>query len=49
MAFFKLKALLHKAAERTAEGLWSAIRRLIDNFTPGDYTNFFTAARYAPK
>src|SRR3954451_18373889 len=33
-AFDKLKALLRKAAERTVEGLWSAIRRLIDLFTP---------------
>ncbi len=29
-AFAKLKALLRKAAERTLEGLWTAIGRLID-------------------
>lgn len=29
MAFSKLKALLRKAAERTVEGLWSAIGRLL--------------------
>src|SRR5215217_3341502 len=33
-AFAKLKALLRKAAERTVEGLWTAIGRLIDVFTP---------------
>jgi len=29
-AFAKLKALLRKAAERTLDGLWSAIGRSID-------------------
>ncbi len=29
-AFAKLKALLRKAAERTVEGLWSTIGRLLD-------------------
>jgi transposase len=33
-AFSKLKALLRKAAKRTVDGLWSAIGRLIDLFTP---------------
>lgn len=33
MAFSKLKALLRKAAERTVEGLWLAIGRLIDTVT----------------
>ena len=33
MAFSKLKALLRKAAERTVEGLWSAIGRLVDTVT----------------
>jgi len=32
-AFAKLKALLRKAAERTIDGLWAAIGRLIDTFT----------------
>jgi transposase len=31
-AFAKLKALLRKAAERTVEGLWTAIGQLIDLF-----------------
>jgi len=33
-AFAKLKALLRKAAERTADGLWAAIGRFVDTFTP---------------
>ena len=33
-AFAKLKALLRKAAERTVDGLWRAIGRLIDLFPP---------------
>ncbi|WP_091712264.1 IS630 family transposase [Methylobacterium phyllostachyos] len=48
MAFSKLKALLRKAAERTVEGLWSAIGRLIDTVTPDECANFFAAAGYDP-
>ena len=48
MAFSKLKALLRKAAERTVEGLWSAIGRLIDTVQPGECANFFAAAGYEP-
>lgn len=49
MAFSKLKALLRKAAERTVEGLWDAIGRLIDLITPAESANFFTAAGYEPE
>ena len=45
-AFAKLKALLRKAAERTIGGLWTAIGRIIDRFTPRECTNFFAAAGY---
>lgn len=45
-AFAKLKALLRKAAERTVAGLWQAIGRLIDTFTPRECTNFLAAAGY---
>ncbi len=45
-AFAKLKALLRKAAERTVEGLWTAIGHLIDAFTPNECANYFTAAGY---
>jgi transposase len=48
LAFSKLKALLRKAAERTVEGLWSAIGRLIDTITPDECANFFAAAGYEP-
>ena len=47
-AFAKLKALLRKAAERTVEGLWAAIGRLIDLFPPQECANYFTAAGYDP-
>ena len=42
-AFAKLKALLRKAAERTVEGLWTAIGSLLDAFTPVECTNYFQA------
>ena len=42
-AVAKLKALLRKAAERTVEGLWAAIGRLIDAFTPTECANCFAA------
>jgi transposase len=45
-AFAKLKALLRKAAERTINGLWAAIGRLLDAFTPAECRNYFTAAGY---
>jgi transposase len=47
-AFSKLKALLRKAAERTLEGLWTAIGRLLDAFTPGECANYFAACGYGP-
>jgi transposase len=45
-AFAKLKALLRKAAERTIDGLWAAIGRLIEAFTPTECANYFAAAGY---
>ena len=44
--FAKLKALLRKAAERTVEGLWTAIGHLVDVFTPKECANYFDAAGY---
>jgi transposase len=44
--FAELKALLRKAADRTVDGLWSAIGNLIDVFTPAECTNYFAAAGY---
>jgi transposase len=46
-AFAKLKALLRQAAERTADGLWSSIGRIVDRFTPTECRNYFIAAGYA--
>ena len=45
-AFSKLKAMLRKAAQRTAEGLWNTIGTLIDTFTPTECQNYFAAAGY---
>jgi transposase len=45
-AFSKLKAHLRKAAERTIDGLWTAIGRVIDLFTPAECRNYFKAAGY---
>jgi len=45
-AFSKLKALLRKAAERTMDGLWTQIGRLLDLFPPDECKNYFTAAGY---
>ena len=45
-AFAKLKALLRKAGERTRDGLWNAIGRLSDLYTPTECANYLTAAGY---
>jgi transposase len=47
-AFAKLKAMLRKAGERSVEGLWSAIGRISDTFTPNECANYFAAAGYDP-
>ena len=47
-AFSKLKALLRTAAERTIEGLWTAIGRCLDLFKPPECANYFQAAGYDP-
>ena len=45
-AFAKLKALLRMAAERTVEGLWTAIGALLNAFTPTECANYFAACGY---
>jgi transposase len=45
-AFAKLKANLRKAAERTVNGLWGAVGRIVDTYTPAESTNYFAAAGY---
>jgi transposase len=47
-AFAKLKALLRKAGERSVEGLWHLIGKLLDAFTPKECANYFAAAGYVP-
>lgn len=46
ITFAKLKALPRKAAERTVHGLWDAIGRLIDTFTPQECADDFAAGGY---
>jgi transposase len=46
-AFAKLKGLLRKAAERTTDGLWSALGRLLDRFSPTECRNYLEDCGYA--
>lgn len=48
-AFAKLKALLRKAAARTIDDLWEAIRDALPEFTPHECANYFKAAGYEPE
>jgi transposase len=45
-AFAKLKGLVRTAAERTVEGLWRAIGRLIDRFRAAECRNYFRHCGY---
>jgi transposase len=45
--FAKLKHLLRKAAERTAETTWRRIGSLLDAFPPAECQNYLTNAGYA--
>jgi hypothetical protein len=42
-AFSKLKTHLRKAAERTIHGLWNAVDRIIDLYSPKECSNSFAA------
>jgi hypothetical protein len=44
----KLKAHLRKAAERTIHGLWEAIGRILDLYSPQECQNYFSACGYDP-
>ena len=48
-AFAKLKAILRKAAARTLDDLWDAVRDALPSFSPTECANYFTAARYEPE
>ncbi|MEZ0301590.1 MAG: IS630 family transposase [Hyphomicrobiaceae bacterium] len=45
-AFAKLKALLRKAAERTVDGLWNAIGKLLDLFPASECANYLVNSGY---
>ena len=44
--FAKLKALLRKAAERSVEGLWTTIGKLLNAFTLNECANYIANAGY---
>jgi transposase len=46
-AFSKLKAHLRKAQERSLDGLWQRIGKLLPLFQPHECANFFDTAGYA--
>jgi transposase len=46
-AFSKLKRLVRSAAERTVDGLWAAIGRLIDQFSPVECRSYLRHCGYA--
>jgi transposase len=46
LAFSKLKRLLRQAAERTAEGLWAALGRLLEHFSAEECRNYFRHCGY---
>ncbi len=48
-AFAKLKSLLRKAAARTIDELWDAIRDALPAFSPAECANYFTATGYEPE
>jgi transposase len=45
-AFSKLKGLLRAAGERTVEGLWAALGRLIDQVRPAECRNYLRHCGY---
>jgi transposase len=45
-AFAKLKALLRTAAERTIDGLWTTIGKLLNHFSPTECQNYIENAGY---
>jgi len=45
--FAKFKAILRRLGERTIDGLWQAIGRTVDLYSPQECRNFFHNAGYA--
>lgn len=48
-AFSRLKAMLRKIGERTVNGLWDLIGRLVDIFQPKECANYFSSCGYDPE
>jgi transposase len=46
MALSNLKRLLRKASERTVEGLWTTLGRLLDQFSPQECRNYIRHCGY---
>ena len=46
LAFSKLKALLRKAGERTVDGLWRLLGRLVDEFPPEECRRYLSHSGY---
>ena len=46
--FSGLEAMLRKAGERTVNGRWSLIGRLVDICQPAEYANYFCSCSYDP-
>lgn len=44
--FFKLKALLRKAAHRTVDALWEELAKLLGTFSPTECANYFKSSGY---
>jgi transposase len=47
LVFSKLKWLTRSAAERTVEGLWTLLGRLLDHFPPDECQRYFAHCGYA--
>ena len=47
-AFSRLKAMLRKAGERTVDGLWDLIGKLVDIFQPMECANYFSSCGNDP-
>lgn len=48
-AFSRLKAMLRKGGERTANGLWDLIGKLVDIFQPHEFANYFSSCGNEPE
>ena len=46
-AYSKLKWLVRSAAERTVEGLWQLLGRLLDRYPPNECQNYLTHCGYS--